>query len=192
MEVLHDVPTMMDTYSGRLIDAVNIRPEDIDWEDVAHALANTCRYGGHCMRFYSVAAHSIHCHDEAVRRRFSRLGCLASLIHDAGEAYWHDLGRPLKAAANMSSYNAYLDAVQAAAEKAVGVEGYVVDCEWVIKEIDNAVLKAEVLRIMKSRGKGWRGFDDIEAAPISWWRWMWYNIPGRAKAGFLARLRRYV
>ena len=47
------------TYSGRLVDVLNPKPGDIAPEDIAHALACTCRFNGHSRGFYSVAQHSM-------------------------------------------------------------------------------------------------------------------------------------
>ncbi len=77
------------TYTGRKIFPLDPRPEDIDIIDIAHALANTCRYTGHCRKFYSVAQHSVlvsHFCDEP----------LWGLLHDAPEAYLADIARPVK------------------------------------------------------------------------------------------------
>ena len=51
----------VETFSGLYVDTKSPKPETIRLEDVAHALANTCRYGGHCLRFYSVAEHAVFC-----------------------------------------------------------------------------------------------------------------------------------
>ena len=99
-----DSPTSMETYSGRSVDTVSMSEDDIDLVDVVHSLANTCRYGGHCRHFYSVAAHSIFVHDEAAKRGLPKMVLQAALLHDAGEAYWHDMGRPLKMAEGMGAY----------------------------------------------------------------------------------------
>ncbi len=167
-------PTTMETYTGRFVDAVDLKREDIDLRDIAHALSLICRFGGHCKRFYSVAAHSIHCHDQALRYGYSRDVAVLALLHDAGEAYWHDMGRPLKVAEGMGDYNAYLDNAQALVEGFLGigdlrtelreaVVGLVgekrkidlVEVSNIIKDIDDAVLKAEAARLMPSGGKDW-------------------------------------
>lgn len=75
---------------------------DILLDDIAHALAHTCRYGGHCTRFYSVAEHSIHvmrCVQELIAGtgRASPTAMLrAALMHDAAEAYIGDIPTPIK------------------------------------------------------------------------------------------------
>ena len=50
---------MIETYSGRLIDPFE-PPVEFSLVDIAHALAQVCRFGGHTVRFYSVAQHSEH------------------------------------------------------------------------------------------------------------------------------------
>jgi 5'-nucleotidase len=81
----------MQTFTGLAYWPVDPRAEDVCIEDIAHALANICRYGGHCRRFYSVAEHSIH-----VSRIVPPGDALAGLLHDAAEAYCADVPRPLK------------------------------------------------------------------------------------------------
>ena len=40
-------------------DAENVTAADIDFEALAHVLANTCRRGGCCRQYHSVAAHAV-------------------------------------------------------------------------------------------------------------------------------------
>ena len=49
----------MQTYSGFQFWPLDPRPEEIHVIDIAHSLANQCRYAGHCREFYSVAQHSV-------------------------------------------------------------------------------------------------------------------------------------
>lgn len=191
----HDMPTAIETYSGGRFDLADPKPSDVRPADVAHALARIGRYGGHCRCFYSVAAHSIHCHDEAVRRGLPPFLCLGALVHDGGEAYTNDLGRPIKHAPGMEGYRRMSEAVQECVYSRFFLSFHGDEfsglSEKVIKEIDNATLAAEVPRLMRSGGKGWRGLDKIEPAHIPWWSWWWHLPPRRAEAGFLRRLRGY-
>lgn len=82
----------MQLYSGRRFWPLDPKPDEIFIEDIAHALARLCRYNGHCLRFYSVAEHSVH-----VARHVARRHALWALLHDASEAYLADVPRPLKA-----------------------------------------------------------------------------------------------
>lgn len=79
------------TYTGKMFDTINPVPELIDINDIAHSLANSCRYNGHCRDFYSVAEHSIYV-SEQLPEKFALWG----LLHDASETYVGDLVKPLK------------------------------------------------------------------------------------------------
>jgi hypothetical protein len=85
------------TFSGRKVDLEYPRPEDICIEDIAHALSQLCRFGGHCQGFYSVAEHSLLVEKviDTALADFHALK-LAALLHDAAEAYIGDLVTPLK------------------------------------------------------------------------------------------------
>lgn len=88
--------SIMNTFSGKIFDPMNITTEDICTEDIAHALSLLCRGGGHLMSFYSVGQHSLNCAKEAKARGWSERLQLACLLHDASEAYISDIIRPVK------------------------------------------------------------------------------------------------
>ena len=79
------------TYTGRMVRPLTPSPEDFDIRDIAHSLSMLCRFNGHCLRFYSVAEHSVR-----VSRILPEPLRLWGLLHDAGEAYVTDLPRPVK------------------------------------------------------------------------------------------------
>ena len=83
--------TRIPTFTGRSVDLLNPRPEQICIDDVAHALANLCRFTGHTDRHYSVAQHSV-----MVARSCPPELALQGLLHDAHEAYIGDWSAPLK------------------------------------------------------------------------------------------------
>lgn len=89
----------MHTACGIVIDPLRIRPSDIEIEDIAHALARICRYGGHVSGFYSVARHSL-----LVAEHVETEHALYGLLHDASEAYIGDVITELKHADDMSLY----------------------------------------------------------------------------------------
>ena len=72
-------------------------------ESIAHALANKCRFTGHCRTFCSIAEHSVLCAQWALRepiRSHSSRQRLARemLLHDVGEAFLPDIAAPIKGA----------------------------------------------------------------------------------------------
>ncbi len=81
----------LQTQSGRVIDVTDPKPEDIDIGDIAHALSQLCRFGGHTSRFYSVAEHSVR-----VSSIVPPEHALQGLLHDATEAYLVDMPSPIK------------------------------------------------------------------------------------------------
>lgn len=97
------------SYKGNKIYPLDLRPEDIDIEEIAHSLSNLCRFGGHCKEFYSVAQHSVivcglirdwidwaSADDSTRNTTADRNLMLTALLHDAPEAYCGDMVRPLK------------------------------------------------------------------------------------------------
>jgi hypothetical protein len=86
--------TWIQTYLGLAFDIDAPRPDQIEIEDIAHALSNICRFNGHCAWHYSVAQHSVYVAQlvEAVDPALA----LTGLLHDSAEAYIGDWSSPLK------------------------------------------------------------------------------------------------
>lgn len=94
------------TYTGRFVDPLNMKADDIILEDIAHALANICRFNGHSKRFYSVAEHSLNVMNivaSGPNLSTARMK-LTALLHDASEAYLCDISRPLKCRSEFAFY----------------------------------------------------------------------------------------
>lgn len=79
------------THTGTKFHPLAPDPEAIHIEDIAHSLSLQCRFNGHSHQFYSVAEHSVRL-SEIVEPELALWG----LLHDAGEAYFSDLPRPIK------------------------------------------------------------------------------------------------
>lgn len=90
MENLY-TPNCIRTFTGIYMNVFEPTLEMISIEDIAHALSNQCRFGGHLRMFYSVAQHSIHCY-QLVSAEYQ----LQALMHDASEAYLMDIPSPVK------------------------------------------------------------------------------------------------
>jgi len=91
--------TYMVTYTGKHIFPLDPNPDDIDIKDIAHALSNNCRFGGHVRQFYSVAQHCV-----IVSQLCEPENALGGLLHDASEAYLSDIIRPVKYTERMKGY----------------------------------------------------------------------------------------
>lgn len=151
------VPTAheIETFSGRFVDVSNPSAADITLEDIAHALANICRYGGHCKTFYSVAEHAVF-----VSRRLERQGepldmQLAGLHHDDAEAFLGDIPRPMKPLLG-KQYRTMTDRMDHAV--AIGLD---LPCSWAefhnakVKTADNWALMVEARHLLPSEGRLW-------------------------------------
>ena len=79
------------TYTGRVFYPLSPRSEDVSIDDIAHSLANQCRFLGHSQSFYSVAQHCCQMCMAAPDEMKAE-----ALLHDAAEAYISDIPRPVK------------------------------------------------------------------------------------------------
>ncbi|MDH0871930.1 hypothetical protein [Agrobacterium pusense] len=85
----------MQTFTGRKYWPMDPRPHEVYIEDIAHSLSLQCRYAGHCIKFLSVAEHSVLIARHLAAKHAPEVA-LAGLLHDAPEAYCVDIPRPLK------------------------------------------------------------------------------------------------
>lgn len=110
MEKLEDLymPNCIRTYTGIYVNVFDPKPEMFCIEDIAHALSNQCRFGGHLKDFYSVAQHSIHVCNMVYEDEHK----LAALLHDASEAYLLDIPSPVKR--GLSNYKQIEDGIMKA------------------------------------------------------------------------------
>jgi len=83
--------TVMQTYTGKLVDLSEFTTDDVRLPDIAHALSQINRFTGHTTYPISVAEHSV-----MVSRLVPPEHALWGLLHDASEAYLGDVARPLK------------------------------------------------------------------------------------------------
>lgn len=99
----------MQLASGRAFWPLDPWPEEIHIEDIAHALSNICRFGGHTRAHYSIAQHSV-----LVSRICYPRDALRGLLHDASEAYVGDVIRPIKRLREMVEYRVIEQRIQGA------------------------------------------------------------------------------
>lgn len=79
------------TYTCRKFYPFRETGENVFLLDIAHALANLCRFNGHTKFFYSVGQHSVLVADLVYSWTKNKKLALAALLHDASEAYCADL-----------------------------------------------------------------------------------------------------
>lgn len=80
------------TFTGLYVNVFEPTEDMICIEDIAHALSNQCRFGGHLPYYYSVADHCLNCSyfiEDPGKK-------LEMLLHDASEAYLLDIPSPIK------------------------------------------------------------------------------------------------
>lgn len=156
-------PAMIELAEGKYVDLLNPQPEMIELENIARGLANTCRFGGHIRRFYSVAEHSVLVSDLLKSMGASRQLWLAGLFHDAAEAFLGDLCSPLKWAmrqtmksAVLSSYDVLTERMDAAIAERFGLEPLSVGEREQLELADLWALRIETYELVFSRGENWR------------------------------------
>lgn len=155
------------TATGKQFWPLDPHPDEVCIEDIAHHLANQCRFAGACRAFYSVAQHSVlvSC---AVPPEDQKWG----LLHDAAEAYLQDLIRPIKAASALGEeYRKIEDIVLRAVCERFGLP---VEEPHSVKVADVRVLLAEkrdlTLPAPAPWGFGQRAFEvePVEEVIVPW------------------------
>lgn len=137
------------TFTGKRVWPLDPQVEDIDIRDIAHALANSCRFTGHVRQFYSVAQHCVLASEHVLDKKHA----LAALLHDASEAYLSDIARPVKRQAGFTFYRE----VEARLESVIaGRFGMDYPFHRQVKDIDTRLLITEQRDLMpKSSAHGW-------------------------------------
>lgn len=150
----------MQTVSGKAVWPLDPRPEEIDLEDIAHALSMQCRYAGHCRKFYSVAEHSVLLSRAMPTVELKRW----ALLHDATEAYLVDLPRPVKR--NMPYYAVAEEYLMAAIAERFGLSG---EMPPEVKDADNRILVDEMRQLMRTPPMAWDIPDEPLGVSIGGW-----------------------
>jgi hypothetical protein len=128
---------MITTHTGKYVNPLDLKPEEIDIRDIAHSLSMVNRFNGHTAEQISVEKHSL-----MVCNLVSRENQLQALLHDATEAYLGDITKWLKQTPEFAAYREAEDRawkiisekfgvdyvlteeVEAADKLAVRIEGY--------------------------------------------------------------------
>lgn len=169
----------LQTISGRWVNPFDPDPEQIDIGDIARALSNQCRFGGHCRAFYSVAQHSVHVSELVEQRGGDVEDVFAALMHDAGEAYLGDMPHPIK---HRSPLGAAFREAEAHLERAIherfGIRTVVPE----LKPADRALLATE-RRALSAETWHWPELEGIEPLDLELRAWS----PDEAEREFTRR-----
>lgn len=165
----------IETFTGRRFKPLDPWPDDIDIQDIAHALSNQCRFSGHVREFYSVAEHSVRvswtCRPE---------DALWGLLHDASEAYLVDLPSPLKQNEGFSGYRASEKELMRVVCQRFGLNEVEPSS---VRIADQILLSTEVRDLMFNRPEHWAG--QLVQAPLSMRIQPWSAVDAKHK--FLLR-----
>lgn len=175
--------TVIELRSGLFFDPLEPEESTFTIQDIAHGLANTCRFNGQCSEFYSVAQHSVLVSRWLEEQCFAPHVRLQGLLHDASEAYIADVSRPVKHAPQFAAYRA----VEARLQEAI--YRWSMLCYWKefhhhIAKADAEVCRAEAIRLMPSKGEAW-GWGGIQPASITIVPWS----PSAARREFIGEYR---
>lgn len=159
--------TKIVTYTGKSFDLLNPTPDMVCIEDIAHALANICRYTGHVREFYSVAQHCV-----LMVKTDLPGNPLQRLLHDAAEAYVGDIASPWKQCLIVHDFDI---SVKEWETKIQGVIGLALGVDLAhsaeVKEADNRMYFTEVRDLMPPSdefGKRQGNLKPLEEKIICW------------------------
>lgn len=143
--------------SGKRLYPSDPLPEDFDVADIAAALSKVCRFGGHCLRFYSVAQHCV-----IMSRAWPEFGSWA-LLHDAVEMLTGDVPRPVKAEMTIRGvpFSEFEDAVLEAVGKRFGLVPFS-DVARDIKRLDLVMLATERRDLMRPTQDLWSCLEGVK------------------------------
>lgn len=169
----------LQTASGRFVNPFDPDPAQLDPGDIALALSNVCRFGGHCRPFYSVAQHSVIVSELVEARGGDVEDVFAALMHDATEAYLGDMPHPIK---HRSPLGAAFREAEAALE-AVLRERFSIKADVPeIKRVDRALLATERRALSGERWE-WPELEGVQALDLELVAWS----PEAAERAFTAR-----
>ena len=169
----------LQTVSGRWVNPFDPDPEQLDAGDIARALANQCRFGGHCRVFYSVAQHSVIVSELVEERGGDADDAFAALMHDASEAYLGDMPHPLK---HRSALGSAFKEAEAHLERALVARFGIKPDVPEIKRVDRSLLATE-RRAFSDESWHWpelEGVVPLELELVAW-------SPDEAYAAFSRR-----
>jgi uncharacterized protein len=169
----------LQTVSGRWVNPFDPDPSQLDAGDIARALANQCRFGGHSRVFYSVAQHAVIVSELVEQRGGDVEDVFAALMHDATEAYLGDMPHPLKHRSPLgAAFKLAEDHLERALRERFRIRADVPE----IKRADRALLATE-RRAFSAEDWHWPELDGVEPLDVELTAW----APDEAAEAFARR-----
>jgi hypothetical protein len=169
----------LQTVSGRWVNPFDPDPSQLDAGDIARALANQCRFGGHSRVFYSVAQHSVIVSRLVEERGGDVEDVFAALMHDATEAYLGDMPHPLKHRSPLgAAFKLAEDHLERAIRERFRIKADVPE----IKRADRALLATE-RRAFSAEDWHWPELEGVEPLDLELTAWS----PDEAAEAFARR-----
>jgi len=157
----------LQTVSGRRVNPFDPDPGQLDIGDIARALGNLCRFGGHSRVFYSVAQHSVIVSELVEERGGDVEDVFAALMHDAAEAYLGDMPHPIKHRSPLgAAFKDAEDHLEAAIRDRFAIRADVPE----IKRVDRALLATE-RRAFSTENWHWPELDGVEPLDLELSAW---------------------
>lgn len=153
--------------AGHYVDLASPDPETIDIKSIAAALSKTCRFGGHCPKYYTVAEHCFHAVGLAAQDQLGGDVLRAILLHDATEAYVGDVVKPLKAM--LPEYQIIESNIEQAVATRFNVD--FIRHNDLIKRYDRLMLKAEKIQMWPDDREEWFGFAGLPTRVVNFQYW---------------------
>ncbi|MDE3201710.1 MAG: hypothetical protein KGN79_12400 [Acidobacteriota bacterium] len=178
----------MRTYTGKKFWPLDPRVSEIDVADIAHHLANECRFNGATRRHYSVAEHAVrvsylaqHLVLKEARGKaaihYARRVALWGLHHDDSEAYLRDLIRPIKNAPGLGSLYRMIE--RELMQEVIAAFALLPHEPSVVKEADTIISETEGRDLVK----GYQVSPGVETLPYT----IVPRSPQHAEEDFLTR-----
>lgn len=143
------------TLTGRAFAPFTATTDDLQIEEIAHAMGNTCRFNGHCSPYYSVAEHCVR-----LSHAVPPSAALWAMLHDAAEPMTKgDIPSPFKNDDDRLLEKVVLDLIQAKwcpnLSAADAAEVHTAD-QWIVFE--------EARRLLGPAPRPW-GFSQPDLTP---------------------------
>ena len=173
------------TFTGKKVNPLDLKIDDICVEDIAHHLSCINRFVGALKKPVSVAQHSVY-----VSRILQGTGMEAwGLFHDASEAYLGDVSKWVKQTPTMASYRE----AEIKAENVIFIALRIkrIEDDSLLKEADNLMVRYEASEMLSEPRHllslpSHPPVTKEEAARVRpWTPWPWY----RAKVRFIEHAR---